>query len=46
MLDLMHRHRNRHPHEWDGDVHRASGFDFTDWEQWMAHYDQRKIPPG
>ena len=42
MLDLMHRHRNRHPHEWDGDVHIQSGFDFGDWESWIAGYEARR----
>lgn len=42
MLDLMHRHRNRHPHEWDGDVHIQSGFDFGDWESWVAGYEARR----
>lgn len=42
MLDLMHRHRNRHPQEWDGDVHKKSGFDFADWENWVAGYEARR----
>ena len=42
MLDLMHRHRNRHPQEWDGDVHIQSGFDFGDWESWVAGYEARR----
>ncbi len=29
LVQLMTRHRNRHPEEWDGDVHKGSGFDLA-----------------
>ena len=38
-LDLMERHRNRHPDEWDEDIHTASGFDFNDWRAWVARWE-------
>ncbi len=39
-LNLMERHRNRHPHEWDGDIHTVSGFDFEDWRTWVAEWEE------
>ena len=38
-LDLMERHRNRHPDEWDEDIHTASGFDFNDWRAWVERWE-------
>lgn len=30
LVQMMERHRNRHPDEWEGDVHVASGFDLRE----------------
>lgn len=29
LIQLMERHRNRHPEEWEGDEHKDSGFDLA-----------------
>ncbi len=43
-LDLMERHRNRHPDEWDEDIHVESGFDFNDWRAWVARWEAERLP--
>ena len=45
-LNLMERHRGRHPHEWDGDVHIQSGFDFEDWRTWVDDWEARNLGDG